>query len=62
MTITAPASRPAPRERSRRKARPLTRAGAYLLLAFGALLTLAPFYFIFVFATPDRAGVAPAGT
>jgi multiple sugar transport system permease protein len=32
----------------------LSRSGAYLLLAFGALLTLAPFYFMFVFATHDR--------
>lgn len=37
--------------------RPLTRGGAYLLLALGAILTLAPFYFMFVFATHDRSEI-----
>lgn len=35
----------------------LSRSGAYLLLALGALLTLAPFYFMFVFATHDRSEI-----
>lgn len=57
MTATAPTSAPAPRRERRSGARPLTRGGAYLLLALGALLTLAPFFFMFVFATHDRAEI-----
>ncbi|WP_420596755.1 carbohydrate ABC transporter permease [Deinococcus sp.] len=34
--------------------RPLSRAGAILLLVLGGFLTLAPFYFMFVFATHPR--------
>jgi multiple sugar transport system permease protein len=33
---------------------PLSRAGAVLLLVLGGLLTLAPFYFMFIFATHPR--------
>ena len=33
---------------------PLSRLGAYLLILLGAVLTIAPFYFMFVFATHPR--------
>ncbi|WP_102126531.1 carbohydrate ABC transporter permease [Deinococcus planocerae] len=33
---------------------PLSRLGAYLLILVGAVLTVAPFYFMFVFATHTR--------
>lgn len=33
---------------------PLSRMGAYLLILLGAILTIAPFYFMFVFATHTR--------
>ena len=33
------------------------RIGAYLLIALGALLTIAPFYFMFVFATHTRSDI-----
>lgn len=33
---------------------PLSRIGAYLLILLGAVLTIAPFYFMFVFATHTR--------
>jgi len=35
----------------------LTRAGAYLLVGAGALVMLAPFYFMFVFATHSRSEI-----
>lgn len=46
----APASRPA----GQGIGRPLSRGAALLLLVFGALLTMLPFYFMFVFATHSR--------
>ncbi|AFZ66635.1 carbohydrate ABC transporter permease [Deinococcus peraridilitoris] len=57
MALTAPKTRTA---RARGSSRPLSRAGAYFLLALGALLTLAPFYFMFVFATHDRSAIFSA--
>ncbi|SMB80295.1 carbohydrate ABC transporter permease [Deinococcus hopiensis] len=54
MTITAPG--PAP-SGGRRRGISLGRLGTYLLLGLFALLTLAPFYFMFVFATHDRAEI-----
>ncbi|MBB6097276.1 multiple sugar transport system permease protein [Deinobacterium chartae] len=37
--------------------RAMSRGAAYLLLLFGAVLTFAPFYFMFVFATHQRAEI-----
>ncbi len=47
MAPTAP-----PKQRTMVK--PIARWAAYALLVFGALLTIAPFYFMFVFATHTR--------
>ncbi|ABF44290.1 carbohydrate ABC transporter membrane protein 2, CUT1 family (plasmid) [Deinococcus geothermalis DSM 11300] len=42
------------RARARSQVPPLSRLAAYLLIALGAVLTVAPFYFMFVFATHTR--------
>lgn len=52
MALASPT--PAPRARRSSSVRPLSRSAAYLLLILGALLTIAPFYFMFVFATHTR--------
>ncbi|WP_019011860.1 carbohydrate ABC transporter permease [Deinococcus aquatilis] len=49
--LAAPAARP---RRSARGTKPLSRAAAILLLVLGGILTLLPFYFMFVFATHAR--------
>lgn len=36
---------------------PMSRVGAYLLILVGAVLTIAPFYFMFVFATHTRTDI-----
>lgn len=51
MALTAPGARSA---RPTGDVRPLSRGLAALLLILGALLTLAPFYFMFVFSTHTR--------
>jgi len=54
----AVSSIPTPKEHHRRTAiPPLSRIGAYTLLILGAILTVAPFYFMFVFATHTRADI-----
>ncbi|AZI44863.1 carbohydrate ABC transporter permease (plasmid) [Deinococcus psychrotolerans] len=53
MTST-PLAAPRTTPRSISGKRPLSRAASILLLVFGGLLTLAPFYFMFVFATHPR--------
>lgn len=54
MTST-PLAAPAPRtRRPSRGTKPLSRAAAILLLVLGGILTLLPFYFMFVFATHPR--------
>ncbi|TSA79166.1 carbohydrate ABC transporter permease [Deinococcus detaillensis] len=53
MTST-PLAAPRTTPRSISGKRPLSRAGSILLLVLGGLLTLAPFYFMFVFATHPR--------
>ncbi|PYE54625.1 carbohydrate ABC transporter permease [Deinococcus yavapaiensis] len=55
MAVVSPEVRPKPRRRGAVK--PLSRGAAYLLLALGAILTIAPFYFMFVFATHDRSEI-----
>lgn len=40
-----------------RRGAPMSRVGAYLLIFLGALLTIAPFYFMFVFATHTRSEI-----
>lgn len=52
MTAIKQLDTPAPRPRGTLP--PLSRVGAYLLIALGAVLTIAPFYFMFVFATHTR--------
>jgi multiple sugar transport system permease protein len=49
--LAAPAVRP---RRPSRGTKPLSRAAAILLLVLGGILTLLPFYFMFVFATHPR--------
>jgi multiple sugar transport system permease protein len=49
--LAAPAARP---RRRARGTKPLSRAAAILLLVLGGILTLLPFYFMFVFATHAR--------
>lgn len=52
MALTTPS---APTTATKRASvRPLSRGAAYLLLLFGAVLTLAPFYFMFVFSSHTR--------
>ncbi|WP_161881635.1 carbohydrate ABC transporter permease [Deinococcus alpinitundrae] len=53
MTSTPLAAPTAP-PRSISGKRPLSRAGSILLLFLGGVLTLAPFYFMFIFATHPR--------
>ncbi|SEJ33937.1 multiple sugar transport system permease protein [Deinococcus reticulitermitis] len=54
MTAIKQLETPAPTPRARGTLPPLSRIGAYLLIALGAVLTIAPFYFMFVFATHTR--------
>ena len=53
MTST-PLAAPRATPRSISGKRPLSRAGSILLLVLGGVLTLAPFYFMFIFATHPR--------
>lgn len=59
MTTVKVADRSAPRRRPRPRGQvpPLSRLGAFLLILLGAVLTVAPFYFMFVFATHTRADI-----
>ena len=54
MAVSAPAAPPAKRAVN---VRPLSRGVAVLLLIVGALLTIAPFYFMFVFSTHTRSEI-----
>ncbi|MFB9993196.1 carbohydrate ABC transporter permease [Deinococcus oregonensis] len=54
MTSTPLAAPAARTRRPSRGTRPLSRAAAILLLVLGGILTLLPFYFMFVFATHPR--------
>jgi len=55
--MAAPARPTTRTPRVRTSARPMSRWGAIVLLALGALITIAPFYFMFVFATHGRAEI-----
>lgn len=55
--MTASTLAPAQRRAKKATTVPLSRWAAYLLLLLGGLLTLAPFFFMFVFATHDRSDI-----
>ncbi|MDL2345225.1 carbohydrate ABC transporter permease [Deinococcus sp. MIMF12] len=58
MTTAKVTELPTPGRRPPRRSFPaLPRLGAYLLIAVGAFLTIAPFYFMFVFATHTRSDI-----
>ena len=57
MTTLSPRDGAPTGSRNRNRVIPMGRLGVYILLGLGALLTLAPFYFMFVFATHDRSEI-----
>lgn len=55
---TLPTTQPSPPEPQAQGTRPsMSRLAAYLLILFGAFLTIMPFYFMFVFATHTRSEI-----